>query len=179
MVTIISLLRGVNVGGHGRIKMLELVEIYRSIGLENVRTYVQSGNVVFSYNGKSDTSITSLIEKGLTNRLGPEIKVFNRTRSELAKIVATNPFKDRDNTKLHITFLYSKPPANYQQDSVKAAAAKGEEFSIVKREAYLYLPNGYGRSKLSNNFFERKLGVPATTRNWNTVNALLEIARTK
>src|SRR5690348_16863741 len=112
MVTIISLLRGVNVGGHRRIKMSELVEIYRSIGLENPRTYVQSGNVVFSYNGKSDTSITSLIEKGLTHRLGAEIKVFNRTRSELAKIVATNPFKDRDNTKLHITFLYSKPPAN-------------------------------------------------------------------
>ena len=174
----ISLLRGVNVGGSARLKMADLVQICESLGFENAETYLQSGNVIFDYDGRDASALSNRIEKALKDRLGLKVSVFIRTPSDLARIVARQPFKNRDRSRLHVTFLYANP----QRDglaAMKEAARGGEEFSMSNMEVYLFLPNGMGTTKLSNNFIEKTLGVPATTRNWNTTNALLEMARTK
>jgi uncharacterized protein (DUF1697 family) len=169
------MLRGVNVAGQKKLKMRELAESYTALGFEDVRTYIQSGNVVFSTSIADASSIVKLVEKELKGRFGHEVTVFVRTPNELAKIVARNPFAGKDQSKLHVTFLYMKP-LGVPTDKIDAARSVGEEFSISEREVFLFCPNGYGRSKLSNNFFEKALTVAATTRNWNTVTTLLSMA---
>jgi uncharacterized protein (DUF1697 family) len=170
------MLRGVNVGGSKKLKMSELCELYSSLGLEDVRTYIQSGNVVFSTSQRNTSSLVKRIENELKDHLGSEVTVFIRTPDELGKIVAKNPFIERDRTRLHITFLYDTPEET-PMAKLNTARTNGEEFSVSGREVFLFLPNGMGRTKLSNNFFEKVLRVPATTRNWNTVTTLLEKAK--
>lgn len=175
MMTLVSLLRGVNVGGHNLLKMSELAELYESLGFEKVRTYLQSGNVVFSHAGKETATVTLKIEKALKQRLGLEVTVFTRNSDELRNVVSRNPFAEENLSKLHVTFLRTRP-VNLPMDKLNALRDRYEEFAIKSREVYLFLPNGIGRSKLSNNFLERMLGIKATTRNWNTVTALLDLA---
>ena len=174
MIAHISMLRGINVGGKNRIKMEELRELYETLGFENVQTYVQSGNVIFESTDADITKIANRIEKKIKGVTGLDIPVFIRTRSEFQGLVKNTPFAGKDTTKLHVTFL-SEVPQYLPVDEINAAKARNEEFSISGREIYLYCPNGYGITKLSNNFFERKLNVLATTRNWNTVNVLLSM----
>ncbi len=169
-------MRGVNVGGSKKLKMSELSKLYSSLGFENVRTYIQSGNVVFSTSQRNTPGLVEQIEKELKDHLGCEVTVFIRTPEELAKVVARNPFVERDRIRLHVAFLYDSPE-QAPMEKLNAARSNGEEFSIIGKEVYLFLPNGMGRTKLSNTFFEKMLGVPATTRNWNTVTTLHEMAR--
>lgn len=156
-------------------KMSQLTELYSSLGLENVRTYIQSGNVVFSDGSKDASSIGTKIEMALKQRLGLDVTVFVRTHDELRKIVAKNPFLEKDLSKLHVTFLRTKL-LNFPMDKLIALRDRHEEFAIKDREIYLFLPNGMGKSKLSNNCLEKAFGISATTRNWNTVTTLLEMA---
>jgi uncharacterized protein (DUF1697 family) len=176
MTTFVSMLRGVNVAGHRRLKMSELAEIITSLGYDSVRTYVQSGNVVFSTNIADACSLAKRVEKELKGRLGLDVAVIIRTARELATIVARNPFAGKEQSRLHVTFLYTKP-AHVQTEKMEAVQGEDEEFAVSSREVFLFLPNGYGRTKLSNNFFEKALNVPATTRNWKTVTTLLDMAR--
>ena len=176
MNTLVSMLRGVNVGGHRRMPMSELAELFASLGFADVRTYVQSGNVVFKHPQADITHIARQIERGLKSRLDLDVTVFIRTPEELERLVAHVPFAKTDPSKLHVTFLQSKP-ATIPTNEINAVAGEGERFSISDTEVYLFLPNGYGRSKLSNSFFERVLKVPATTRNWRTVTTLLDMAK--
>jgi uncharacterized protein (DUF1697 family) len=176
MATLVSMLRGVNVGGHGRLKMSELGELYESLGFTDVRTYVQSGNVIFSYAGRDTEVVARKIEKGLRARLTLDVAVFVRTPSELSNLVERSPFKNKEPNRVHVTFLSTKPD-KVPTDKIEAIRAEGEAFFIHDREVYLFTPNGYGRSKLSNSFFEKTLNVRATTRNWNTVMALLNLAK--
>lgn len=175
MMILVSLLRGVNVAGHNILKMSELAELYESLGFENVRTYLQSGNVVFSHAGKETATVTLKIEKALKQRLSLDVIVFTRTSDELRNVIARRPFAKENLGKLHVTFLRTKP-VNLPMDKLNALRDRYERFAIKDREVYLFLPNGIGRSKLSNNFLEKVLGVPATTRNWNTVTALVDMA---
>ena len=175
MTMYISLLRGVNVAGHAMLKMSDLVQTCESLGFRAARTYLQSGNVIFDYDGRDGSSIAERIEKGLKDRLGLQVSVFIRTLNDLSRIVASQPFKNRDRSRLHVTFLYTKAREN-AVEAIRAAARGGEDFSMSNLEVYLFLPNGMGKTKLSNNFIEKTLGVAATTRNWNTVTALLELA---
>ncbi len=175
MTTFVSMLRGVNVAGHKKLKMSELTEYYTSIGLHDVQTYIQSGNVVFSTNIADASMIAKRVEKELRSRLGWDVAVFIRSSSELTRIIDRNPLAGKDQSRLHVTFLYAKPP-RISTDKIVAALNAGEEFSISDREVFLFLPNGSGRTKLSNNFLEKVLGVPATTRNWNTVTTLSKMA---
>jgi uncharacterized protein (DUF1697 family) len=167
------MLRGINVGGNKKVSMQVLKERYESIGFKNVQTYVQSGNVVFS----TDASVSSTkdkIEKEIKREFGFDVLVFIRTKKELEDLLKNSPFKQKDETKLHVTFL-SEKPINVPIDELNSARIGEEEFLISGREIYLFCPNGYGVTKLSNNFFEKKLKVSATTRNWRTVNTLLSM----
>src|SRR3989344_3570057 len=169
MTTYISILRGINVGGQKKIKMEELKKLYESLGFKNVRTYIQSGNVIFEC---LDTNLAELIyqiEQKIKNSFGFDVIVLIKTKNEIQKLIKNNPFAKKDPSKLHVTFLSdikTKPPT----DEINNTKDKTEEFFISGREIYLFCPNGYGISKLSNNFFERKLNTSATTRNWKTVN---------
>ena len=177
MNTYVSMLRGINVGGKKRIQMQQLVALYESLGLSNVRTYVQSGNVVFDSAAADASRLARLIEEGITKTFGFSAAVVIRTKDELRRIVESNPFlKDNeiDIDKLHVTFL-SGYPHEAGLDQARAAGDGSDSFVVLDREVYLHCPNGYGRTKLSNDFFEKKLKVTGTTRNWRTVTALLQI----
>ena len=173
------MLRGINVGGHKMIKMPELIALYESLGFKHIVTYVQSGNVIFEGPDKDIDEIPSLIEEKIKREFDMKVPVLLRTQDEMGQIIKNNPFvKERgiDLGKLHITFLSAAPTESARNKTVGVESGP-DRFVVVNNEVYLYCPEGYGRTKLSNNFFEKKLGVAATTRNWQTVNALLQIAK--
>ncbi|MEM9737798.1 MAG: DUF1697 domain-containing protein [Bacteroidota bacterium] len=177
MAAYISLLRGINVAGKNKIKMGELKKIYQSLGCINVKTYIQSGNVFFESQSKKEELINRIEEK-IKNTFSFGITVQIRTLRELFLIIKNNPFAKKDTSNLHITFL-SKKSAASAVNEIDKAKGKKEEIAMVQKEIYLFCPNGYGRTKLSNSFFEKKLKVKATTRNWKTVNKLLKLAENK
>ena len=174
MQTCVALLRGVNVGGKS-IKMAPLRSTFEDLGFSRVRTYVQSGNVVFATAKASPDRLSQNIEKRILRDFDLAIRVVVKTLKEVEGIVQRNPFvKDKaiDQSKLHVTFLSEVPKKSTTQD-LEGLATKGERLHVVDQQIYLYCPNGYGQTKLSNNAIEKKLSVVATTRNWRTVNALL------
>ena len=154
--------------------MSELAQLYVSLGFNSVQAYLQSGNVIFSSN-RGPLGLEEKIERGLKERFGFDVKVFIRTPGELGRVIRENPFVKKERTRLYVTFLHSKP-SHVPLDKINAARMGGEEFSVSGREVFLFLPNGSGRTKLSNALFEKVLDIPATTRNWNTVTALSELA---
>lgn len=177
----IALLRGINVGRNKRIKMADLVKAFESAGFRNVKTYVQSGNVIFEHNSSSAAEIAENIEKIIGQTFRFYVNVFIRTESELENIVKLNPFikeTDIEFDKLHVTFLSDMPDpkAVFNLDINKD---ENEKFEVIGREVYLYCPNGYARTKLKNDVFEKKLDTVATTRNWKTTNKLLELSKSE
>ena len=177
MHTYISMLRGINVSGQKKIKMADLRALYESLGFLSVQTYIQSGNVVFDSKETDEKRVARSVANAIKYEYGFEVPVVIRNCSDLQKIVKDNPLLragDKDISKLHVTFLSDRPAASATK-KLDAPAVGGEELSVVGREVYLYCPNGYGKSKLTNNFFEKTLSVAATTRNWKTVNTLLEM----
>lgn len=179
MKTLISLLRGINVSGHKRVGMADLKQLYESLGLANVQTYVQSGNVVFDSAKSDQAKLAALIEAQIERTYNYAVSVFIREARDFQRLLSHNPFlKGRQvaPTQLHVTFLYRSPPKSVVS-SLQTPSSGADEFAIKGQEIFLFCPDGYGRTKLSNNFFERKLSVPATTRNWNTVNALYKLAK--
>jgi uncharacterized protein (DUF1697 family) len=172
----VAMLRGVNVGGK-QIKMAALAALFSDLGHTDVVTYIQSGNVVFTSPSRSADALARASEKRLAKDLGLDARVLLRSRADLERVQRGNPLLrgGADPSKLHVTFLAAKPPAAL----VRAAGefdAGTDDFRVVGREVYVHCPNGYGRTKINNTFFERKLATVATTRNWNTVNKLLELA---
>ena len=157
--------------------MPELRALFAAIGSEDVATYVQSGNVVFK-SSAAPGELAEAIEERIRADLGLNVTVLLRTPAQLAKILSGNPFAGarRDKTKLHVTFLARKP-APTRVRKLDPARTEPDEFRVVGQEVYLHCPNGYGRSKLSNSFFEKELGVAATTRNWRTVTNLAALTR--
>lgn len=172
----ISLLRGINVSGQKKIKMDVLKVLYESLDLKEVRTFIQSGNVIFLSSESGSAKLAARVEKKIKQAFNFEVVVFIRTEQEFEKLIAKNPLAKLDENKLHVTFLSDFPP-NIPTEEIEKVKGKSERFSISGREIYLFCSDGYGRTKLSNNFFERKLKMPATTRNWKTVKALCEMAR--
>jgi len=174
----ICMLRGINVSGQKKVPMAELKRLFESLGLKNVTTFIQSGNVVFKADNSNQNAIAYQIGKGIREQFGFEVLVLLRTPEELQKAAGNNPFlkeKGIDPERLYITFL-EKEPAMDRLDKMKEIHFEPDRFVIIEREVFLYCPNGYGRTKLNNTFFESKLKVKATTRNWRTVNELLRIA---
>ena len=169
MTVWIGLLRAVNVGGR-KLSMADLVRVAGEAGGKEARTYLQSGNVVFS----GSAAVARGLSAAVSSAAGFDVPVLLRSASDLAGVVSGQPLSGPASS-WHVTFLASKPAA--RAVSALDPSAYGEDtFAVVGREVYLRTPGGYGRSKLSNAFFERKLGVVATTRNWRTVCALAEMA---
>jgi len=178
MHTFISMLRGINVSGQKKIRMAELSSLYESLGLARVQTYVQSGNVVFATPEPNGSKLAQLIEAEIEQTFGFAVSVFMRDNHDFQRIIDRNPFlgdRNEDPAKLHVTFLYRRPDES-EWRNLSIPDDEADEFSVGEQEIFLFCPNGYGRTKFSNNFFERKLKVPATTRNWKTVTALAKLA---
>lgn len=178
MTVIISMLRGVNVGGHHKIKMDSLRELYESLGLRDPQTYVQSGNVIFRTTERSLVRLAKRIEDGIEQSFGFRPGVIMRTALEMREVIARNPFATRrgiDPSKLLVTFLAGDPGPE-ARDKILKLKTDPEELRITVRELYIYYPNGMGRSKLSAAVLERTLQTSGTGRNWNSVTKMLEIA---
>jgi uncharacterized protein (DUF1697 family) len=168
--TLVALLRGVNVGGKVKVPMAELREELADLGLKDVVTYIQSGNVVFR-TGEKD--VGAAIEKRIEAKYGLNVSVILRTLPELRRIAKRNPFPRADKSRLHVVFLAGKPKARAELEPERSP---GDEFAVKGREVYLHLPNGAGRTKLTLDYLERRLGVAGTQRNWNTLLKLVELA---
>jgi len=178
MAVIVSMLRGVNLLSHNRIKMDALRALYESIGLRDAETYVVSGNVVFRTKARNLTALARRIENVIERSFGFRPRVILRTPAELRDVVARNPFAKRSGiepSKLLVTFLESHPAAEALEQVLKIKPDP-EEMHIRGREVYIYFPDGMGRSKLSWVTVEKKLKTSGTGRNWNSVTRLLEIA---
>lgn len=177
MKTYMSLLRGINVGGRNKIKMADLKNLYEKLGFQNIETYIQSGNVIF----KSEEPDIRLLENKIKNQIladfGYSIHILIKKTDIIKTVVDSNPYlKDRneDIKLLCVTFL-SEIPAPELLDNLKDFQYKEDEFFIQDDLIFLFTPGGYGKTKLSNNFFEKKLKISATTRNWKTVLKLQEM----
>jgi uncharacterized protein (DUF1697 family) len=180
MHTLISLLRGINVGASRTVPMKDLVSLYESLGLKNVRSYVRSGNILFDNPGSKPGEISGILEEQISRMTSFPVKVFIRDENDLREIIGNNPFckgLSPDIAGLHVTFLSSAPPTDAVNE-VNRITDPVDKAAVLGREVYLFCPEGYGRTRFSNSFLEKKLGVAATTRNWKTVTALAEMAGT-
>jgi uncharacterized protein (DUF1697 family) len=178
MKSYIALLRGINISGHKIIRMEALRACFEGLGCRSVQTYVQSGNVVFEAREKDAVRYADELSKRIQRDFGFPVPVLLRTSEELEHIVRHNPFLKQpgiDPAKLHVTFL-SAPAPKSTAEHLKTLATALEQFHVRGREIYLYCPNGYGRTKLSNAAIEKKLDAQATTRNWKSVQALVALA---
>ncbi len=179
MTSYISLLRGINVTGHRKITMKELALCFEKMGFASVRTYIQSGNVLFSSPETNMESLQNTIQKQIEKTFGySDVTVFIIDADTMGEYINDNPFlnePDVDLKRLYITFL-QETPDSLRLESLNGYLSNADRFQVMNRLIYLYCPNGYGQTKLSNNFFENKLKVRATTRNWNTVNKLFVLA---
>jgi uncharacterized protein (DUF1697 family) len=174
--THVALLRGINLGARNKISMADLRALFETLGHDEVATHLQSGNVVFKSAGGKQADLIRAIEKRIKTDLGLDVTVLLRSKAQMAKVRSGNPFaaRSKDPTKLHVTFLAETPERARVRD-LDPGAGGSDEFRVVGREIYLHYPGGYGRSKLSNAWFEKRLGVTATTRNWRTVTKLAEL----
>jgi uncharacterized protein (DUF1697 family) len=179
MATYISMLRGINVGGHRRIKMDQLRESFEALSFRQVQTYIQSGNVVFRTRELSPAALSKRIEERILHDFGFSVAVVSRTADDMGVAIRNNPFlKQRriDQEKLHVTFL-SEAPAPCALKRLLDLAALPDQSHCSGKEIYLYLPNGVSGSSLMKTPLDRVLSVAATTRNWKTVNQLYEMCR--
>jgi uncharacterized protein (DUF1697 family) len=167
----IALLRGINVG-QKKVLMGDLKKALHEFGLKNIQTYIQTGNVIFETNKKADELSADLTDF-LTRKFGFDIYVFITNKEELKSIVAKNPFQTEE--RLYVTLLHAKI-GKTEKESLENFNGGNDELSFGDKVIYLYCPGGYGETKLSNSFFESKLKQKCTTRNWRTINKLIELS---
>lgn len=175
MTRYVALLRAVNVGGRV-VKMEELKQLFALPGIKNISTYIQSGNVLFD-SIKDEATLKKAIEAALKKALNYEVAVFLKTIPQLESAIARCPFTEDENVKIYVSLL-SETPAKENIKALEALKAEGEEIAVSGAAAYILVPaHTYGNSKLSNTGVEKKLKVQATTRNWNTMNKLVALAK--
>ena len=177
MGTHVALLRGINVGGRNRLPMKDLTTIFNDAGCADVTTYIQSGNVIFQASDELAARIPVLITDSIASRFDLRVPVVTRSAAELNQVVTNNPFLDieSDFTKLHVAFL-ADHPCSAESASLDPERSPPDTFQMRGREIYLHLPNGAARTKLTNAYFDSKLGTTSTARNWKTVLKLNELA---
>lgn len=176
MQTYISILRGINVSGHKLIKMDALKIVFESLNFKNIKTYIQSGNIVFKCKTTKAHDLEKKIALQIKKEFDFDVPVIVKEIDELTTVLNQNPFLKKDDiTKLHVTFLSEKPEQT-AIDKVKEGKYAEDEFIVIGKSVYLFCPNGYGNTKLTNTFFENKFKVTATTRNWKTITELVNIA---
>jgi len=172
----IALLRGINLGSRRRVAMGDLRDLLESLGYEDVKTYLRSGNVVLT-SDLPDEKLGRELEKQIEAKLGVDPRVVVRTRDELADVLARDPFEDTadDPKRYQVTFLSAEP----DPERVRKLAeldVEPEQFVVSGREIYAWHPEGLQRSKLASALTDERLGVTATARNWNTVTKLRALA---
>jgi uncharacterized protein (DUF1697 family) len=170
----VAFLRGINLGARNKVSMAKLRETAGAIGLEGVRTHLQSGNLLFCAPAARGRRIGPELEKALDGATGVNVRVLVRTEEELASVVSGNPWPQLSGTKLHVFFLAETPkPSSVQKlDPQKFSL---EEFEVRGKHIYVSYPHGMGRSKLGLAYFEKALLTVGTARNWNTVTKVLDL----
>jgi uncharacterized protein (DUF1697 family) len=174
----VALLRGINVGGKNKLPMDDLAAVFVEEECRDVRTYIQSGNVVFRAAPALAARLAERVPERIRRRFGLRVPVVLRTARELAKVALGNPFLTRgaDQDELHVMFLADAPP-KASVAGLDAERSPPDEFVVVGREIYLRCPNGVARTKLTNAYFDSQLETTSTVRNWRTVLKLVELAQ--
>ena len=176
----IAILRGINVGGKRKILMNDLRELFNKMGLTEVRTYIQSGNVIFNSEGKvNNAKLANSMERSILGKYDFEVPVIVRTVDELNEAISNNPFyekSDVDLERLHLTFL-KVIPEDKALANIETYDHSPDRFKIKDNNVFVYCAGKYSDSKLTNKFFENKLKGSATTRNWKTVLKLSELSK--
>lgn len=170
MSTRIALLRGINVGGKRKILMNDLRILFETLGYQNVHTYIQSGNVVFKSFDKSDKNvIASMIENAINDKFGFDVPVIVIDKEQLDEAITINPFTSvYEKEKLHLTFLKKIPDPDLVKE-VSEIDFDNDKLIIIKKWAFIYCEGPYHKTRITNNIFENKLKVQATTRTWKTI----------
>lgn len=174
----IAILRGINVGTGRKVPMADLKKLCENMGLQNVQTYIQSGNVVFEWSrSESISELETRLQQAFAKAFGFDIPVLIRTSGEWAESLAQNPFLKEENVdieRLHLTCLKELPSPELLE-KIKTFQYLPDRYEIIGKNVFVFCAAGYGTSKLVNSFFESKLKTPATTRNWKTVMKLHEM----
>lgn len=173
----LALLRGINVSGHNMIKMDALKSMLEKIGFQNVETYIQSGNVFLETEDENAQSVGFTIKQEIVKQLGFDVPTIVINKSDLEKCLTNNPFfkeKDVDTKKLYVAFI-SKELNNNALNDLKISQFKPDEAFIDENRIYMKLETGAAKTRLTQKYIEKKLNVTATSRNWNTMNKLLEM----
>jgi uncharacterized protein (DUF1697 family) len=172
----VAFLRGINVGGRNKIKMEALRRICAALGFENVKTYINSGNVIFETKKADDVKVAAKIESAIEKEFALKIKVIVRTISEIKEIIADNPFDGQfENEKdLHVFFLDENLPEE-KRELLLSNNNKNETYAVRNREIFCHLRVGVSDSLMGKDYIGKKLKVSATARNWRTVNKILEL----
>lgn len=167
------MLRGINVGGNTMIKMAELKAVFEKCGLENVVTYINSGNIAFDSESQSEAALAAAVEAAIEKHFLRAVPVMVREQGYITEILASNPFAGQfeSHKEMHVLFLRENMPGE-KIDLLMAAAPDGEQFAVHGREIYCHLKMGVADSLLGKGFIDKKLKVSATARNWRTVEKL-------
>ncbi|CDF80728.1 PF08002 family protein [Formosa agariphila KMM 3901] len=174
MTTYIALLRGINVSGQKKVPMADLRTLMSDLGFENVKTYIQSGNVVFQSSEEHVLILENQISESILNVFGFEVPVLVKSQLQFQEIFDSNPFSEVQKSNSYFTLLAEIPKSD-AVESVSKETVVNETFVITDSCVYFYSEHGYGKAKCNNNFFERKLKVSATTRNFKTMQKLLSL----
>jgi uncharacterized protein (DUF1697 family) len=174
--TYLALLRGVNVGGNNKLPMKDLIRVFVETGCNDVRTYIQSGNVMFSTDPDALAGLPGLITTRIASRFGIRTPVVLRTSEQIAGVVANNPFllEGAEDARLYVMFLADHPSPG-RVDGLDPDRSPPDRFIVRGQEVYLRIPNGAATTKLTNSYFDSKLSTTSTVRNWRTVTTLLEL----
>jgi len=172
----VALLRGINVGGNTMIKMAELKNSFESLGLKNVVTYVNSGNLAFDTTKTAERALIKKLEDLIDKNFGKQVPVMLREQKEITAIIAANPFEGEfeSHKEMHVLFLKEEMPED-KQTQLHDAATGNERFAVKGREIYCHLPTGVADSLLGKQFIEAKLKTMYTGRNWRTVERLADL----
>ena len=172
MQSFVALIKGINVGGKNIIPMKDLKMIFQKLGLQNVMTYIQSGNVIFQSSNINLSELNGQITDEIKKSFGIEVQTFLLTKVEFKIAIEANPFPKADKSpkSLHLYFLDRKPH-NPNKTLMLDVKKEGEDFKLIDNVCYFYAPEGIGKSKLASKV-EKLLGVSATARNWRTVNEI-------
>ncbi len=176
MKTYIALLRGINVGGHRKVPMVKLRKLLADSGFENVTTYIQSGNVVFQTDNENLRELEKKIHETILVNFGFEVSVIVRNRRQLQKIFNDCPFSEQKKNDSYFAMFSKIPETNLVKEASKKTY-ENEEYEIINDCLYLYCANGYGKAKFSLNYFEKKLNISATSRNYKTMLKLLSLSQ--
>lgn len=172
----IAVLRGINVGGKRRILMVDLKSLCEKLGWQNVESYIQSGNLIFN-SDKPNSELENDLEKAIEERFGFSVPVIVRSSKELKSSIEKNPFYEESASidQLHLTLLKEKPPQE-NTELIQNYVSEPDSFEVIDKDVFILCKGKYHKTKLTNNFFEKKLLTGATTRNWKTVLKLCEMS---